>query len=155
MLALLCGWFEKLADYIFAFDSSAFVQSSLWCFYYLIQNRWHIFSQNAASVPFGNRGAPDIIRLLPTISVRGSRGGKFAAFSKKSTFSLATFSSFTMCRSLFYKSCFTWLSLQGPSLGYSCNKTTGITEAEEKFKLSCLPLNKRVSGMDIKLEDSL
>ena len=59
--------------------------STIW---YLIHNRWHIFSQNAASVPTGNRGAPDIIRLLPTISVLESKGGKFAAFSKNWLFLL-------------------------------------------------------------------
>ena len=91
MLVLLCDWFEKLTDYIFGLDSSAFVQSPLLCFYYfwyLIHNRWHIFFQNAASVPTGNRGAPDIIRLLPTISVLESKGGKFAAFSKNWLFLL-------------------------------------------------------------------
>ena len=36
MLVLLCDWFEKLTDYIFGLDSSTFVQSPLWCFYYLI-----------------------------------------------------------------------------------------------------------------------
>ena len=128
MLALLCDWFEKLTDYIFGLDSSAFVQSPLWCFYYLIFDPQSLtyFLSKCSLCSHWQPGCTGHYQIIANYLCPREQRWQICGVFKKLTFSLATFSSLTTCRSLFYKSCFTWLSLQGPSLVHSCNKTTEL-----------------------------
>ena len=116
LLALLCDWFEKLTDYIFGLDSSAFVQSPLWCFYYLIFDPQSLtyFLSKCSLCSLWQPGCTGHYQIIANYLCLREQRWQICGVFKKLTFSLATFSSLAMCRGFILQKLFHMAIFAGP-----------------------------------------